>query len=343
MINIRRNNLVTLALIALLIVLSIGLITSRTDAQINQGKFCNVHKDKAWGLWITDDPSSDPCAILISKMNCQGTECKVVSSGNYFLTGNTQVKVSCEGFQASFSGTGDTPFGRAYDSASNPWKPSCIFQATSSVNPDKSTTPIGLFQKPFSGDFFTSNLFDHDIPKIFEDKNGYLTNWQGKKLPIGTPGALGDGHNGYDWGLPMGTPLLAVADGTVAFAGSTPPSNCPPLGKTVSGLVVTLNHTAFNGKLFQSVYVHLNQIFVKGGDSIRAGQLIGVSGNSGCSTGPHLHFGVVRVTGTNNGLPAAIDPYGWKGSGVDPWAAHPDGATSITLWKNEQAPRIFSK
>lgn len=63
----------------------------------------------------------------------------------------------------------------------------------------------------------------------------------------------------------------------------------------------------------------------------------------GCSLNPHLHFGTFRVTQTKNGLPSIIDPYGWEGSGADPWLAEPEGAASMYLWKQGQAPALFSR
>jgi murein DD-endopeptidase MepM/ murein hydrolase activator NlpD len=70
-----------------------------------------------------------------------------------------------------------------------------------------------VFCKPFSGDYGTVNFFDHDLPFEFNDHNGYQLAWFGWKFSAGI-----DGHNGYDWAMPEGTPLLAVAPGTVVFA-----------------------------------------------------------------------------------------------------------------------------
>jgi murein DD-endopeptidase MepM/ murein hydrolase activator NlpD len=69
------------------------------------------------------------------------------------------------------------------------------------------------------------------------------------------------------------------------------------------------------------VYVHLSRTHVRVGDRISSGQTIGLSGNTGCSTEPHLHFTVWRHTNTNTGSPVRIDPFGWDGDGADPWAA----------------------
>ena len=151
-----------------------------------------------------------------------------------------------------------------------------------------------------------------------------------------------DTHSGYDWLMPEGTPILAVAEGEVTFAGIGPPGPCPPLDREVDDQQqVIILHVAPNGERFTSFYAHVSRIDVKVGQHVQAGQQIALSGDTGCSTIPHLHFGVYRLTNTNNGQPVAIDPYGWDSNEPDPWAEHPEGAQSIWLWKEGQAPEIF--
>ena len=195
---------------------------------------------------------------------------------------------------------------------------------------------LPIFQKPFTGDFWLTNFFDHNLPFQFKDQNGFqLTWWNERSYGI-------DGHNGYDWAMPEGTPLLAVADGEVIIARSDSRFFCPILDRDVSDQqFVEILHAAPNGERLSSVYVHLSRIDVQRGQRVRAGQQIALSGNTGCSTGPHLHFHVWRLTNTNSGKRTRIDPYGWEGSGPDPWHQHPEGAQSIWLWKEGQAPLVF--
>ena len=199
--------------------------------------------------------------------------------------------------------------------------------------PAPTNPTVRLFQKPFRGSFLNSAPFDHDLPLSLQgDGNNYILTWWGGKID-----GIWSGHNGHDWLLPEGTPLLAVAAGEVVYADFEPPFLCGSLGE-VSALVVRLRHVAPNGETFDSQYVHLSRIDVKQGQTVEAGQQIGLSGMTGCAPGPHLHFDVLRVTHTNNGRPTHVDPFGWEGPGADPWAQHPDGAPSVWLWKEGQAP-----
>lgn len=85
-------------------------------------------------------------------------------------------------------------------------------------------------------------------------------------------------HTGIDYGVPIGTPVYAPADGVADFAGSGYNGGY--------GIMVKLEHS-FGFKTF---YAHLNKIVIKKGDFVRKGQLIAYTGNTGRSTGPHLHY-----------------------------------------------------
>lgn len=75
---------------------------------------------------------------------------------------------------------------------------------------------------------------------------------------------------------------------------------------TAGGKSVTLEYQRENGDKCQINYLHLSSIDVKIGDEVKAGQKIGISGNTGRSTGEHLHFGVKQITA--NGTSRDIDP-----------------------------------
>ncbi len=85
-------------------------------------------------------------------------------------------------------------------------------------------------------------------------------------------------HEGIDIGIPEGTPIRATADGKVIFAG----------WYGGWGLTVKLDH----GDGLVSRYSHTRQLMVSVGDTVTAGQVIALSGNTGISTGPHVDFGI---------------------------------------------------
>src|SRR5690606_17843630 len=93
-------------------------------------------------------------------------------------------------------------------------------------------------------------------------------------------------HSGQDFAVPVGTPVLAASAGTVVKAGPNGAGDGPAYGNAV-----VLKHA--NGKYSQ--YAHLSRIDVKIGQKVAAGQRIALSGNTGNSTGPHLHF-EIRTT-----------------------------------------------
>ncbi len=86
-------------------------------------------------------------------------------------------------------------------------------------------------------------------------------------------------HKGLDWATPTGTPVVASCGGTVAKAG----------WGSGYGYVVYINHE--DGR--QTRYAHLSKVQVKVGQQVKQGQQIALSGNTGVSSGPHLHFEIL--------------------------------------------------
>lgn len=86
-------------------------------------------------------------------------------------------------------------------------------------------------------------------------------------------------HKGVDWATPTGTPVYASCGGTVAKAG----------WGSGYGYVVYINHE--DGR--QTRYGHLSKILVKAGQTVKQGEKIALSGNTGVTTGPHLHFEIL--------------------------------------------------
>lgn len=96
-------------------------------------------------------------------------------------------------------------------------------------------------------------------------------------------------HYGLDFRATVGTPVMATASGTVVGFGDTD-SSCP---KASFGKWIFIKHS--NG--LSTTYAHLSSITVKAGQVVKEGDVIGLSGNTGASTGPHLHLSVYASDG----------------------------------------------
>jgi murein DD-endopeptidase MepM/ murein hydrolase activator NlpD len=93
-------------------------------------------------------------------------------------------------------------------------------------------------------------------------------------------GVLPEIHRGVDVYVPEGTPVLAMKDGDVVFAGAW----------GSYGLAIVVQH----GGGVRSLYAHLSTVEVSAGQRISGRDVIGRSGSTGNATGPHLHFEVLR-------------------------------------------------
>jgi murein DD-endopeptidase MepM/ murein hydrolase activator NlpD len=187
--------------------------------------------------------------------------------------------------------------------------------------------------RPYLHSHAVTSVFDHCNPTYVED--GRVCEYDGRvatssngrdpAFSLGyaiTPGGRDylyyDGHNGWDLALNY-EPVLAAAPGTVRIAG---------LDAGGFGLTITVDH----GNGLTTRYAHLSQLLVGPGQNVGRGEEIAVSGNTGRSTGPHLHFGLY-ITGTWT----AIDPWGWTGSFPDPW---PSDSGDYWVGGNPQDPII---
>jgi murein DD-endopeptidase MepM/ murein hydrolase activator NlpD len=88
-------------------------------------------------------------------------------------------------------------------------------------------------------------------------------------------------HEGLDISGTIGTPIKSTADGIISFVGM----------KENFGNVVMINHPASG---FRTIFAHLQKAAVVEGQAIKRGELVGFLGNTGRSTGPHLHYQVQK-------------------------------------------------
>ena len=128
------------------------------------------------------------------------------------------------------------------------------------------------FIRPISGGLPTSGFGPRKAPK-----KGASTN-----------------HKGQDWAVPTGTSVMASRSGTVKKAG----------WGSGYGYVVYIDH----GDGYQTRYAHLSKILVKVGQTVKQGERIALRGNTGVSTGPHLHFEIL-INGTHVNPLKHVDKY----------------------------------
>lgn len=114
-------------------------------------------------------------------------------------------------------------------------------------------------RKPFNNDFVMTQPF------------GVYFTYHKRKLK----------HQGTDWGMPVGTPLVACFDCVVSRIEKY----------RLNGYGPSVYIRSLDGK-FEALYAHMDGIFVELSQKLKAGEPLGQSGNKGFSTGPHLHFGL---------------------------------------------------
>lgn len=149
-------------------------------------------------------------------------------------------------------------------------------------------------QKPFIGEYLMSQKFGENLVAFYKA--------DGNK-----------GHSGVDWAMPIGVPILSACDGQVIFISTD-------IHRGIGVTVLSDEIFKWNGKdcKLSTLYWHLKDksVRVKVGDKVKVGQKLGLSGNTGRTTGPHLHFSVAPLSpdglrkelAPNNGFNACIDP-----------------------------------
>lgn len=190
---------------------------------------------------------------------------------------------------------------------------------------------------PYPGTASQESIFDHSTPNYTYDNIvlAFTGDQARKNCPVPAPPgipppqagvcnagqggywsySLGDwvyydGHDGVDYGISY-RPVYAAADADqIVYAGWWDPQN----HKINLGIYVRLHHP--NG--YNTYYGHMSSVAVQSCSSpgctfVPHGEMLGISGTTGLSSGPHLHL-LVR-----NPSNRSVDPYGWKGAGADPW------------------------
>ncbi len=139
-------------------------------------------------------------------------------------------------------------------------------------------------------------------------------------------------HAGIDLAAPVGTPIVAPADGTVVFAGTIEAdrrSGWWRLGRTV-----VLRH----GDRFRTVYGHCAEIRVRPGERVRAGAVIAAVGETGWTTAPHLHFEIRRRVDSEW---LAVDPRDYLLDRAESGTPPPRATLPALVAEPEPLPRAF--
>lgn len=196
----------------------------------------------------------------------------------------------------------------------DPWKPMAAEELQRKTERpaeavDASADSLTALESQLMERRIKSNLLPTLMP-IDAERMGLCSAGVSTPLPACAPA-----HEGIDFGAQPGTPVLAAAGGVVEEATFHPEY----------GYLIELGH----GNDFSSRYAHLSKLKVKAGQVVKRGQLIALSGNTGRSTGPHLHE--VRFKGvpqnperslnqntslaqaTAPEVPGALKPVEWEG------------------------------
>lgn len=142
------------------------------------------------------------------------------------------------------------------------------------IQKDKTTTAIkhsdGRYYTP-EGQLLGSTFSRSPLNSKFRVSSSFS---KARKHPI--TGVV-KAHKGTDWATPVGTPVYAPADGFIVEARKGHPS---------AGNYIEMR----SGRRYVTRYLHMDSLKVKDGQQIRKGDLLGTTGNTGLSTGPHLHY-----------------------------------------------------
>ena len=216
---------------------------------------------------------------------------------------------------------------------------------------------IPTFQKilqNWKDDGLINSWFDHEYPDrstnsaLLIYNTSSFTNWYKSTC---YDYYCYDGHNGIDFKKSDATDIIAAADGEVVRVTTTcADDGTDPGCNSGWGNYVVLYHKEVVdiGNGYFTLYAHLQTgetEDVSQDKNVAQHQKIGVMGNSGNSTGTHLHFGVYRDNGNETwepGIDKAVDPFGWSQNQADPWVEDDArrGAPSYPLWIHDLTTQI---
>jgi murein DD-endopeptidase MepM/ murein hydrolase activator NlpD len=314
---------------------------------LGYGHYCSLTYPS--GGWAFDwkSASEDPCADMLAS-SPGGT---IARAGLWSTSGANNVVYACDTGVGLLKDYGPKALQAAFNDSAG--KKNCVF----TVAPK--SLPIFSHPFPSKSDVGMTNGFDFARGFTVKDNSGVERNAVNYK---GVNASGYDGHDGFDWIMPTGTKLVAMAPGRVLLARSRDVTHHCPQEDELMQKEVYVVHVVGSGKykeIFVAYYAHLDTMSVSTGDNVTTGTKLGTAGDTGCSEPAHLHLTVSRFSNVawsyrrGVGVPATedydklsvIDPYSWSWSakaGFDPWAwrkMSDRGALSISLWKTGLAPK----
>lgn len=172
------------------------------------------------------------------------------------------------------------------------------------------TYDIAALQTPAASLHAAANSSDAAVltAKLF-----YSTRYMGK-YDLDSADLVNLGHPAIDYKMPLGTPIRAIAAGTV--------DSVVDDGAKDLGLHVTIRHVLPTHETVYSIYGHMQQAMVNAGDVVETGQTIGTVGCTGNCTKPHLHLQIDRDRGEKVHTPYVAPP-GATRSDVTRWTINP--------------------
>jgi len=321
------------------------------------GHYCSMTWPTGGWAFMSYTAGGDPCGTIISQSDPGGT---IRRAGVYSASGVNSVVARCDnGYVSIWVGVGNDPLTWAYNAAQG--HSGCFFTVAPKYMPifDRPFDPSTSITHGSGFDFARSPYNTLNVADFGQSGSTTATvvDWKGRDK---SSSGFIDNHDAHDWNMPRGTPLRAVAAGVVRkarwFNTGCTGSDSSTQGEVYIDHTVNRSPSTYNEE-FTTAYFHLQSLNVSDGQTVAAGDVIGWSGNTGCSSGPHLHFAVLRRTNTatnyhdtltidssgNDGWRITTDPYGFDPpQGFDPWGwrayGSNAGALSIVLWKSGQAP-----
>ena len=328
------------------------------------GRYCSLlYPSGSSSLLTSADTRSNPCAVTAA------TKPTISRAGLWSVNGWNSILARCGAEVASYRQLGIVALTEIAAWAKD--KKGCVFVVAPATLPIFGR-PYGKSASETSPDDNVESYSGFDFARLGKELDVRQFGQKGKRSAVvnhlGAPANGLDDHDAHDWKMPLGKPILAAAAGLVRVA----------RWRDVTGICadpsqseIYIEHLVDGGQFeerFVTYYAHMDTMTVKDGQVVTLGQVIGTAGTRGCSSAPHLHFGVTRLTNLtakrfhrfevtpgghgDNAYPYRIEPYGWAApAGVDPWGSKyigtfPDGgdtyvdpgAFSINLWLPGEAP-----